>query len=88
MKSKAKFYKGIEFIHVSDLPVDQQLLLQHAREPERIKILIEGKIVSNCIQYKKYSEWVSTVYATPVAPAKVDSVKQEAVPVKIVLNKA
>lgn len=89
MKLKAKFYRGIEFVQVSDLPADQQLLLKHANEPERIKILIEGKIVPNCIQYKTYCAWVSSVYETSVAPVvKEETVQREYVSVEIALSKA
>lgn len=83
MKAKAKFYRGIEFIQVSDLPAEQQVLLQHTSKPERIKILIEGKIVGNCIQYKEYCEWFSAGYKTSVAPVKVDAVNHEAIVVEI-----
>lgn len=88
MKAKARFYRGIEFIQVSDLSTRQQLLLEHSREPERIKILIDGKIEANCIQYKKYCEWFSAVYSTSVATAKVENVEQETLPVEIALGKA
>lgn len=69
MLAKAKYYRGIEFICVNELPENQQLLLQHANEPERIKILVEGKIVSNCIQYKDYSDWFTTVFKRSIPPA-------------------
>jgi hypothetical protein len=62
MKAKPKVYKGIEFINISDLPTNQQLLLQHNSKPERIKILMDGKIQKNCIQYNQYSKWYTSVY--------------------------
>jgi hypothetical protein len=88
MKAKAKFFRGIEFICVSDLPAGQQLLLQHAREPERIKILMDGKILNNCIQYTGYCSWFTAVYERSVYPEKLNPVKEEAFVLKIALTKA
>ncbi|HEU5290728.1 MAG TPA: hypothetical protein VFU05_08815 [Cyclobacteriaceae bacterium] len=73
MKAIAKVYKGIEFINVNDLPTNQQLLLEHNAEVERIKILLDGKVVSNCIQFREYEQWYTTVYKRSVhtpTPAK------------------
>lgn len=88
MKAKAKFYRGIEYVQVADLPTNQQILLQHANEPERIKILVDGKVVSNCIQYAAYSEWYTSVYATSVPSLKTETAKQEGLPVEITLRKS
>lgn len=88
MKAKAKFYRGIEFISVSDLPADQQLLLQYAHEPDRIKILMDGKILNNCIQYKEYMGWYATVYERSVSATKPKAIQEEAFPVKIALKQA
>ncbi len=88
MKAKAKFYRGIQFISMSELPADQQLLLQHAQHPERIKILLEGKILSNCIQYNAYSDWYATVYKRSVAVSKSKTEQEQVFPVKLALGKA
>jgi len=88
MLAKAKFFRGIEFINVSELPGDQQLLLQHSRDPERIKILLDGKILSNCIQYREYCQWFSTVFERSILPVKVESLQKEAFSVKIAMSKA
>jgi hypothetical protein len=86
MNVNAKVYRGIEFVTVSELPVQQQLLLQHSLEPERIKILMDGKIQENCIQYKAYSEWHATVYQRSVSAVKPKAV-EEPIPLKVVLSK-
>ena len=71
MKAKARLFKGIEFITVSELPPDQRMLIENSPTgPERIKILIEGKIVENCIQYSNYLQWYNTVFATAVPATK------------------
>jgi hypothetical protein len=67
MKAKATVYKGIEFICVGELPADQQLLLKHSQQPERIKILIDGKIQRDCIQFSHYCDWYEVIYTRSVA---------------------
>jgi hypothetical protein len=62
MKVQSTHYKGIEFVSFQELPVDQQLLLQHNTGLERIQILIDGKVCRNCIQYKDYSDWYTSVF--------------------------
>ena len=86
MKADATCYKGIEFVSVNSLPADQQVLLEHAKEPKRIKILADGKILSNCIEYKNYSRWYSNVYQESVA--KTENTAQPSMAAKIALEKA
>ena len=87
MKAQAKVYKGIEFISVSDLPANQQLLLEHNPTLERIKILLDGKVIKNCIQFREYEQWYTTVYKKSVPPAEVTPMK-EVFPLNISLHKA
>lgn len=68
MKVQSTIYKGIEFVSFQELPVDQQLLLQHNTELERIIILLDGKVCRDCIQYKDYSAWYSFVFLKSVRP--------------------
>ena len=82
MKAKAIAYRGIEFINISDLPANQQLLLLHAQEPERIKILMDGKILENCIQYREYGVWYATVYTQSVA-VPVRAIQEEAFQISV-----
>lgn len=86
MKADATFYKGIEFVSVNSLPAEQQVLLQHAKEPRRIKILADGKILSNCIEYKNYTRWYSSVYQKSVV--KTEDVSQPGIVAIIALDKA
>lgn len=66
MKVQATNYKGIEFICFPELPQDQQLLLQHNTQLERINIMIDGKVCRDCIQYKAYSNWYASVFLQSV----------------------
>ena len=88
MKAKAQIYRGIEFINVSDLPANQQLLLRRMQEPERIKILMDGKILENCIQYGEYTHWFNSVYKNSVAPIETKPAQNAAFQIKIALDKA
>ena len=63
MKVNSTVYKGIEFIEISTLPSDQRTSLLQAINPELlIKILVDGKLMPRCIQYKVYEEWYDTEY--------------------------
>jgi hypothetical protein len=58
MKADSKIFKGIEYVQVSELPQAQRELLMQTINPELfIKLLIDGKIISGCLQYKDYSRW-------------------------------
>lgn len=84
MKAVARVYKGIEFININDLPTNQQLLLQHNADLERIKILMDGKIITNCIQFREYDQWYATVFKRSVTTA----VKEETLKLKVSLSEA
>lgn len=86
MKCPASVYKGIEFVSVQDLPAEQQFLLQTEDKIERIKILIDDKIVSNCIQYKHYSAWYTECYES-LKPGTVPQRTVTFVPSSLALNK-
>ena len=63
MKVQSTIYKGIEYIQVSTLPADQrETLLKTINKGLLIKILIEGKLVSNCLQFKDYEDWFEGVF--------------------------
>jgi hypothetical protein len=81
MKVQPTHYKGIEFVSFQELPADQQLLLQHNTELERIQILIDGKVCRNCIQYKDYNNWYTSIFlkSLPVQEQIKRSVKRSEV---------
>jgi len=54
----AKIFKGIEYVQLSDLPETQREVLTQTINPELfIKLLIDGKIIGGCLQYKDYNRW-------------------------------
>ncbi len=70
MKVDSKIFKGIEYILVSELPQAQREELTHSINRELyIKLLIDGKIISGCLQYKDYSKWYLEYYQPNLAAA-------------------
>jgi hypothetical protein len=58
MKADVKIFKGIEYVVVNELPpLQQTMLLDTINHDLFIKIMIDGKIISQCLQYKDYSKW-------------------------------
>jgi len=63
MKVNSTIYKGIEFVEISSLPIEQKTGLLKSVSPELlIKILVDGKMVPRCIQYRDYEEWYDNSY--------------------------
>ena len=70
MKVNSTIYKGIEFVEISTLPNEQKTSLLESVNPDLlIKILVDGKLMSRCIQYKDYEEWYDKSYQ-PTATKK------------------
>jgi (2Fe-2S) ferredoxin len=69
MKVKSTIFKGIEYIQLGQLPEEQrEKILATINRKLIIKILIDGKIVGNCLQYKDYDVWYENVFV-PEKPA-------------------
>ena len=63
MIAKAKVFKGIEYIQISDLPLEQREILSNSiNKSIVIKILVSGKILADCIQFKDYAAWFENVF--------------------------
>lgn len=63
MKVNSTVYKGIEFVEISTLPSDQKTSLLQTINPDLlIKILVDGKLMPRCIQYRDYEEWYDNAY--------------------------
>lgn len=88
MKVDCKIYKGIEYVVLNELPQLQQEKIIETIKPEIfIKILIEGKIVAQCLQYKDYSYWFDNVFKA-TKPAAVKSVEENiSISPNLALNK-
>lgn len=65
MKVERKIYKGIEYVLLTEIPQPQRdHLLLTLSQDQFIKILIDGAVVSHCVQYKDYSLWFDNIYKT------------------------
>ena len=63
MKVNSTIYKGIEFVEISTLPSEQKTILLQTINPELlIKILVDGKLMPRCLQYKDYEEWYDNAF--------------------------
>ena len=64
MKVNSTIYKGIEYIQANALPPDQkEKLLQTINHDLFIKILVDEKLIGNCLLFKDYEIWFENVYA-------------------------
>lgn len=78
MKVNSTIYKGIEYVQISALPPDQkEKLLQTINRDLLIKILVDGKLVGNCLQFKDYEIWFDNIYKAETKPVKVKKSKKE-----------
>lgn len=92
MKADCKIFKGIEYVRLSELPPVQQDALLKTIDPHLfIKIMIDGVIVSNCLQYKHYAAWFDNVYREQAAQVAGRNAKESPaleINPKLALNKA
>jgi hypothetical protein len=77
MKAQLKIYKGIEYVQVNLLPDEQRnMISQTLSNKLYIKILIDGKIIGNCLQYKDYELWYNNVYRLPHKRSGVAAIEE------------
>ena len=63
MKVNSTIYKGIEYVQVNSLPADQkEKLLQTINHDLFIKILVDEKLIGNCLLFKDYEIWFDNIY--------------------------
>ncbi len=75
MKILAKNFKGIVYVQLNELPlVQQELILQTIHKDLFIKILINEKVLGNCLQYKDYDRWYSNIYKPNLSEKSVEEV--------------
>jgi hypothetical protein len=80
MKAERKLYKGIEYVQLTELPqLQQEQLLETLGHDFFIKIRIDGKIVSECLQFKDYSTWYENIYASTTSVALKECRLQEVI---------
>jgi hypothetical protein len=63
MMIDSKIYRGIEYVQLAELPEPQRKkLIETFNHNLFIKILIDGKVLSKCVQYKDYYFWYKNIY--------------------------
>ena len=85
MKVNSTIYKGIEYVQVSSLPAEQKdKLLQTINHDLFIKILIDEKLIGNCLLFKDYEIWFENIYKGQARNEQPTggSVKSSTVPVE------
>lgn len=89
MKVDAKIFKGIEYVQVSELPQAQREILTQTINPELfIKLLVDGKIISGCLQYKDYNNWYLNQYQPKLnAPREQSVIPDIGIQPNLALNK-
>jgi len=54
----SEVYKGIEFVRISSLDVEQKSKIWQTLDREKIiKILRDKELLNDCIQYQDYVSW-------------------------------
>jgi hypothetical protein len=77
MMVKSKVYKGIEFVQLSELPQEQREMLSSTLNRSLvIKILVSGKILNDCIQFRDYITWYEGIYKVQHPTNLMDASKQ------------
>jgi hypothetical protein len=88
MKVDCKIYKGIEYVKLNELPQNQQeKLLDTLAHDFFIKIMMDGIVVHQCLQYKDYDRWYENVFNAKT-PVKVIKVAERAIEVGVSSNLA
>lgn len=76
----SKIYKGIEYVEFAELPQPQrEKILETFNRHLFIKILVDGEVISRCIQYKDYCLWYNSVFSNP-ALAETKKVEEVTIP--------
>jgi hypothetical protein len=77
MLAASENYKGIKFVRISSLPVDQKnQIWKSINDKAIIKILQGDTLLNDCVQYKHYVIWYENKYS-PVEGTKTIQVAAE-----------
>lgn len=79
MRVKREIYKGIEYVSLSNLPIDQKEKIATTFDRDKIiKILKDGVLLSDCIQYADYLAWFEEHFqAITIRPSHVPQATSE-----------
>jgi hypothetical protein len=64
MKAAAESYKGIHYIQISSLPINQRdVILKSLNSKLVIKILKNDHLLRDCVQYQHYEFWYDNIFS-------------------------
>jgi len=65
VKAAAEDFKGITYVRISSLPEKQRAEIASSFNSNLIiKILREGEVLHDCLQYDDYLTWYENIYRT------------------------
>lgn len=63
MKVEAQNFKGIEYVQISSLPVNQRNSIRESINKKLIIIILKGEdLIKDCLQYRDYVNWYDNVF--------------------------
>lgn len=71
LKASTEEFKGIKFVRISSLPEEQRKGIKSFLNSDLIiKILKEGTILTDCLQYDHYVAWYENIYKAKTVEEK------------------
>jgi len=81
MRVPAEIYKGIEYIRISSLPMDQKTHLYKSLNRKLIiNILKDESLLNDCLQYQHYMAWYENIYKTAVEEKSIEVSAKSPIP--------
>jgi hypothetical protein len=76
LKALTEEFRGIKYVRISSLPENQRKQINSSLSSSLIiKILREGTVLHDCLQYNHYAAWYENIYkANPIGDKKVETV--------------
>ncbi len=64
MRASSMNYKGIQYVQISSLPVEQKkMILTSINQKLIITILKKAELLHDCLQYQHYLAWYENVFS-------------------------
>jgi len=67
MRARSENYRGIEYVQISSLPVEQQKTIYKSLNHNLIINILRGDaLLNDCLQYQHYDAWYENVFKVMV----------------------
>ncbi len=74
MRASSENYKGIEYVRISSLSVDQKnRIYQSFNHKLIINILKDDAVMNDCLQYQHYIIWYENVYKAIIKEKHIEA---------------